>query len=224
MFKKFSIVLVAAVFLTAASAAYAVTTDELVDGMAKKAWRGAVNTFTGWVELPAQVIKGYNEGFMGDEGNKILGVVAGIFDGFGHSAGRTLYGVTELFGFWAANPVDNEGAGLPLDAEYAWEEGEPYDAFDPNLMEGALKPVGTKLVRGLANGVLGIAELPGQITKGIQEGAPDLGIVKGLWYWMSRGVNGLSDVWTVLLPNPVDQKGVAFDEEWPWDALVESVQ
>ena len=199
-------------------------TNELFEGMVDKLWRGVVNTLTGWVEFPVQIVKGYNEGFMGDEDNKIVGGLVGILDGIGHSAGRTLSGVTDIVGFWAASPESNEGVGIPLDAEYAWEEGTPYDIFDPDFTEGAIRPVGKKLIRGLSNGLLGFAELPGQIVKGISEGAVDLGIVKGLWYFYSREVAGLSDIVTVILPNTEDTKGVVFDEEYPWDALADQLQ
>ena len=222
--RKTLIGLFAAVVILFSTAVSYAASDELVQGMADKLWRGVVDALTGWVELPAQIIKGYNEGFMGDEDNKVIGVVAGVFDGIGHSAGRTLSGVCDIVGFWAASPESNEGVGLPLDAEYAWEEGTPYDIFDPDLMEGAVQPIGKKLVRGLANGLLGIAEVPGQIIKGISEGAMDLGIVKGLWYFYSREVAGLTDIATVILPNPADTKGLAFDEEYPWDALSEGLQ
>ncbi len=198
--------------------------DELLPGMGQKLWRGIVNTFTGWVEFPAQIIKGYNEGFMDDEGNKIGGVIVGVFDGIGHSAGRTIHGTMELATFWAADPMSNDGVGIPLDAEYAWEAGDPYNIFEPTLMDGAVMPVGRKLFRGLGNGLLGVAELPGQIVKGVQQGAPDLGIVKGVWYTLSREAHGLKDVTTCILPNPDETKALAFDEEWPWDALAESIQ
>lgn len=161
---------------------------------------------------------------MGSEDDKIGGAIVGIFDGIGHSAGRTLSGVTDIVGFWAASPRTNEGAGLPLDAEYAWEEGEPYDLFDPDFKEATVMPVGKKLIRGLSNGLLGIVEIPGQIMKGVSEGAPDLGIVKGIWYFYSREVAGLSDIVTIILPNPEDTKGLAFDEEYPWEALVERIK
>ncbi len=223
MSKKITGLLAVALSVTFATTAYCAS-EELLEGMAQKFWVGLVDTFTGWVELPAQVIKGYNEGFMDDENNKILGVVVGVFDGLGHSAGRTFSGLTNLFGFWAASPEDNRGIGLPLDAEYAWEEGEAYDVFDPDLVEGGLKPVGRKLMKGLSNTLLGFVELPGQIVKGVEEGAPDLGIVKGFWYWWSREVNGFSGIMTCVLPDHSETKGLAFDEEYPWEALVERMQ
>lgn len=223
MSKKIFAVLAAALFLGFSAGAYAAS-DELLDGMVQRLWRGVVNTLTGWVELPAQIVKGYNEGFMGDEDNKIAGTIAGIFDGIGHSAGRTLSGMVDLAGFWAASPEDNKDVGIPLDAEYAWEEGDPYDIMDPDLMDGAVMPIGKKLGRGVGNAVFGFAELPGQVAKGISEGASDLGIIKGLWYWYSREVNGVGDIVTFLVPGPEETKGLAFDEKWPWSALGDELQ
>ena len=60
-------------------------------------------------------------------------------------------------------------------------------------------------------------ELPGQVCKGISQKPAKLGIIKGLWYWASREVSGVSDVVTALFPNPEDTAGFAFDEKWPWD-------
>jgi putative exosortase-associated protein (TIGR04073 family) len=205
------------------SAAFAAT-DDLLEGMGKKFFRGFVNVLTGWVELPMQTIKGFNRGLPGDEDNKLLGSGYGLLKGIGHGIGRTAWGALELFGFWTANPEDNTGMGIPLDAEYAWEEGESYDCFDPDFAEATLKPMGKKLFRGLGNGLFGFAELPGQIGKGIREGATDFGIIKGLWYWYSREVYGIGEVLTVIFPTPDDNPGYAFDEEYPWDAIAETLE
>ena len=223
MLKKAAGILIAVVFLASATTAHAAS-EEFFQGMGEKLWRGIVNIFTGWVEFPVQIVKGYNEGFMGDEDNKIVGTIAGVFDGIGHSVGRTLSGATDIAGFWAASPESNDGVGLPLDAEYAWEEGGGYDLFDPDFNEATIQPIGKKLIRGVSNGLVGFLEVPGQIIKGVSEGAPDLGIIKGLWYFYSREVAGLSDIATVILPNPEDTKGLAFDEEYPWDAFVEQME
>ena len=223
MWKRISVVLIAMLLLLSAGEAYAAA-RHVSDGMARKVSSGVVNTFTGWVEFPAQIIKGYNEGFMGKGDNKILGAVTGIFSGIGHAAGRTISGVIDLVTFWAANPEDNENIGIPLDGEYVWEEGKPYNLFEPSFSDATMIPIGNKFLRGAGNALFGFVELPGQILKGIGEGAPDLGIIKGLWFWYSREVNGLADIATLLLPSPRDQKGVAFDEEWPWGALVETMQ
>ena len=198
--------------------------NELLEGMGKKFVRGAVNILTGWVELPMQTIKGYKRGLPGDEDNKVLGVTCGFFKGIGHSIGRTVWGVVELVGFWAANPEDNAGIGLPLDAEYAWEEGEPYNCMDPSFGEATLQPMGKKLIRGLQNGIFGFAELPGQIIRGVKEGAPDFGIIKGFWFWYSREVYGIGDLATVIFPIPEDNPGRSFDDEYPWDAFVDVVE
>ena len=36
--------------------------------------------------------------------------------------GRTMSGAGDVVGFWAADPKSNDGVGIPLNAEYAWEE------------------------------------------------------------------------------------------------------
>lgn len=223
MIKKLICVLIMSVFLMTSSVSYAAS-DEILTGMGKKLFIGVVNVVTGWVEIPAQIVKGYNRGFKGNENNKILGTICGIFKGIGHGTGRTLSGVADVAGFWAADPESNEGIGLPLDAEYAWEKGTAYDIFDPNLMDGAIIPIGKKLVRGIGNTIFGVVEIPGQIVKGVKGGAVDLGIIKGLWYFASREMDGAADIYTFYLTGPKDTKGVAFDEKWAWSALGDSVK
>ncbi len=219
MWKRSSVVLIVIFFLASVTTAHAAS-NSFTTGMGNKLRRGIVNTLTGWVEFPAQIIKGYNEGFKGDETNKLLGALCGICDGIGHSVGRTFSGITDLIGFWAADPEDSIGVGIPLDAEHAWEEGQPHDLCDPNITDAAIMPVGKKFLRGLGNGLLGFLELPGQIIKGISQGAYDAGIVKGFWYWYSREIWGLHDIVTAPFPNPKDTAGIAFDEEWPWDTFI----
>lgn len=216
-------ILIVVMLLSLAPAAHAAS-NYLFDGMMKKLYRGAVNTLTGWVEFPAQIIKGYNQGFRGDEGNKILGTICGVSDGIWHSVGRTLSGATDIIGFWAANPEDNIDIGIPLDADYAWVEGEPYDMFDPSFTDATLAPIARKLLRGAGNSLLGFLELPSQILKGVSEGAYDLGIGKGLWFWYSRQVSGLSDIITLLTPTPEENMGVAFEQKWPWGAYDETMR
>ncbi|MDP8258945.1 MAG: exosortase system-associated protein, TIGR04073 family [Candidatus Aadella gelida] len=223
MNKKLVCVLIMSVILMTSGLAHA-TPEELLTGMGQKLFRGVVNVVTGWIELPVQIVKGYNRGFAGNENNKILGTVGGVFKGIGDATGRTLSGVGDVAGFWAADNADNDGVGIPLDAEYAWEEGTAYDIFDPNLVNGALKPIGNKLLRGIGNTVFGVVEIPGQIVKGIKDGAPDLGIVKGLWYFASREMDGAVDMGTFYMANPKDTKGLAFDEKWPWSALADNIQ
>ncbi len=220
--KKIICLLVIALFLC--STCYAATGADYLNGVGNKLWRGVVNTFTGWIEFPAQIYKGYERGFNGNENNKIGGAFVGIFTGIGHTAGRTLSGLGDVAGFWAADPANNDGVGIPLDAEYAWEEGTVYNMFDPNFGEGALNPMGNKLGRGIGDSLGGFLEFPGQIVKGIKLGAPDLGIVKGLWYWYSRQVDGAFDIAGFFLPNPKDTKALPFDEKWPWSALGDSMK
>ncbi|HNX90620.1 MAG TPA: hypothetical protein PKG81_02050, partial [Candidatus Omnitrophota bacterium] len=147
------------------------------------------------------------------------GAFLGIFRGVYHGVGRTVSGAGELTGFWAADPDNNDRISIPLDAEYAWEEGTHYSCIDPDFGEATLAPIGNKLLRGLGNALFGVIEVPGQIAKGINEKAPDAGIVKGIWFFLSREMDGAVDVASFFLPNPPDNKGYPFDEKWPWSAM-----
>jgi putative exosortase-associated protein (TIGR04073 family) len=194
--------------------------------MGSKLVRGAVNTVTGIVEWPMQTVKGYRNGvtfIKNRPASTAVGTVLGFLRGITHAAGRTGHGLIDVFACWAANAPDNQGVGVPLDAEYAWEEGTQYSIFKPNLKEG-LMPYPRKLVRGLANGLLGIAEVPGQIVKGAGASEPGAniasGAVKGVWYWLSRTAHGIPEAILFLVPNPPDQVGNPLDEKWPWDALL----
>ncbi|MFH1753162.1 MAG: exosortase system-associated protein, TIGR04073 family [Candidatus Omnitrophota bacterium] len=209
--------MIVSVILVSTPAAYAASND-LLEGMFQKLGRGVVDVLTGWIELPAQISKGYSEGLAGDGRRKTLGAGVGIIKGISNSCGRTFSGLSDIVTFWAANPADNEGVGIPLDSDYAWQRGEPYDYFYPTFTEGVFEPMGKKFLRGLGNVTLGWAEIPGQMLKETQKGAIDLGFIKGMWYWLSRAADGFSDIFTAFLPNHVDEKGIAFEEEWPWDA------
>jgi len=223
MIKKLVCVLIMSAFLMVSSVSYAAS-DDVLTGMGKKLFIGVVNIATGWVEIPAQIVKGYNRGGFGKKKNKVSGVVGGVFKGIGNGIGRTLSGVMDVAGFWAADPESNEGIGLHLDAEYAWEEGTAYDMFDPNFMDATIIPIGKKLFRGVGNTVFGVVEIPGQIVKGVKDKSVDFGIIKGLWYFASREMDGVADISTFYFAGPKDTKGMAFDEKWPWSALGDSVK
>lgn len=227
MRERFLGMAVAATLLMGVAAPVHADSDEVLPGMGKKLIRGVADTFTGWVEWPVQIYKGWTRGasFVKNEtGSKITGTVIGlIWTGPTHALGRTGSGFRDLFGFWTANPADvvSKGIGTPLDAEYSWEEGTKYDCFDPNVGEGLLKPWGRKIVHGVTNGLGAILELPGQIVKGCKEDKVGTGIVKGIWYPLSRmAYGGFGEVFTFMLPNHHSHPGHAFEEKWPWDALV----
>jgi len=218
--KKISI-FVLSVFLIS-STAYGAT-ESIGEGMAKKAIRGAVNLCTGIVEVPMQIYKGYKKGFgpiKNEAGSKTVGTILGFFRGFGHAAGRMSWGGLELFGFWTANRPDNEGIGIPLDAEYSWQMGEQYNVFEPSLAEG-LKPIPVKLGHGLADGLLGILEVPGQTIKGANDGNALKGLGKGVWFWWSRMVYGFGNIYTCLVPNPPDNPGYPMSGKWAWSSFSE---
>jgi len=193
----------------------------IAEGMGQRAVRGAINLVTGIVEVPVQVYKGYDAGLSvikNQPTSKVVGTILGFFKGLGHFAGREISGATELFGFWAVSPESNKGVGIPFDAEYAWEKGEAYSIFKPTLAEG-VKPYGRKLVHGFANGLLGIVELPGQTMKGASEGNVVKGLGKGFWFWWSRMVYGMGNIYGCLTPNPVDNPGYHWTGEYPWSDL-----
>lgn len=218
--KKISILLLSLFLMTPSSYA---SSDSVAQGMGKKAIRGAVNLVTGIVEVPMQIYKGYNKGckfIKNDAGSKTVGTILGFFRGFGHAAGRMGWGGLELFGFWTANRPDNAGIGVPLDAEYAWEQGTQYSIFQPSLKEG-LKPIPVKLGHGLTDGLLGILELPGQTIQGIEDGNVLKGLGKGIWFWWSREVYGFGSIYTCLVPNPVDNPGYPMSGKWAWSSLTE---
>ena len=221
MAKRVSAALLAIALIFSTTAVNAESQD-LMGGMFNKCERGIRDVLSFWVEIPAQVVKGYYNGFAGDEHQKILGASVGIFTGAHNAVGRALSGAGELVSFWAANPASSDNVGIPFDAELAWEEGEAYDLFYPSFVEGAVVPTGNKLFRGVNNLLFGIAEIPGQILKGINEGEPATGIIKGFWYWGSREIQGIIDIISIFHPNHEGQKGMVFDEENAWDALFEN--
>jgi len=213
-------ILVLAVFMVSSITAHA--DENPFKLMMDKLWRGVVNTTTGWIEFPAQISKGYETGgFMGEERAGAIGALGGVFSGIGSAMGRTLSGAFQIAGFWAADPASNDGIGIPLDADYAWEEGTAYDLNDPSFTEATIAPVSLKFQRGLGNLFGGILEIPSQIVKGIKAPSWDLGIVKGLWFFVSREIDGASDLATFYLPGPRENQGYPFDEKWAWTALFE---
>lgn len=212
--------LIAAVFAAFTTAAYA-EWDEALEGMKEKAQRGLINALTGLAEFPYQIVKGYNEGFMGEEENRLFGVFFGAIKGIAYGIGRTSSGVADLAGFWTAAPVDNERVGLPLEAEYAWEEGEVYDIFYPDFIDATIAPMTNKFLRGAGNTIFGFVEIPQQIKKGISGGSWDLGITKGLWFWLSREFSGICDLATIPFANPEDSVGFTFDEKQGWETFPE---
>jgi len=196
-------------------------TQDILEGMASKFTRGLINLVTGIVELPYQTYKGYANGvsfIKNPYASSAVGTAAGLLRGVTHTAGRINYGLLEVAGFWTANPQDYHGIGEPFDAEYSWEWGSQYSIFEPTVEEG-VKPLGRKFVYGVANGVAGIVEVPGQIMKGAYQGRILTGTAKGFWFWLSREAYGLNEAATFFLPNPQTHPGYPFEEKWPWTAL-----
>jgi hypothetical protein len=219
--KRIPLAAVVAVLISVMAAPSYAATEDIGKGMFEKAKRGVIDLVTGFVEFPVQICKGYKHGVSfidNTAGSKTVGTVLGVFRGVGHAVGRTASGATELAGFWTANAIDNHGVGVPLDAQYAWEQGEQYSIFQPTLAEG-VKPWGRKLLQGLGDGLLGIAEVPSQISKGKREGNIAKGVVRGVWFWLSREVYGSTSVYTCVVPNHKENPGYAFSGKWAWSEL-----
>jgi putative exosortase-associated protein (TIGR04073 family) len=180
----------------------------------KKAQRGVTNLLTGWLEVPFQTVKGFKSGFGEKEKNKVLGGTFGVFRGIIHACGRTATGIYELATFPLPNPKNNQGVGLPLDAENAWEEGTQY-----SIVNQGLEPVGKKAFRGLLNAGFGIIDVPGQIHKGFVEDKPWRGLGKAVLFPLGRVSSGIFDVAACLLPGEAQYYGYPLEEKLPWDAL-----
>ncbi len=223
--KKQVTVCLAVGLMALAGAAFGAEKEQVpvAKGMASKAVSGAVNLVTGIVEWPMQTYKGYQNG-LGFIKNKptskaVGGVVGFVWTGPGQTVSRMLWGGTELFGFWTANRPDNDKIGFPFDGKYSWEMGEKYDCFKPTLKEG-LMPVPRKFVCGATDVFTGIVELPAQITKGAKEGRVGTGIVKGVWFWLSREWYGFSGILPgCLLSNSKNNPGHKMDGAWSWSGL-----
>lgn len=188
-------------------------------GMADKFAVGTVNLLTGWLEVPAQTLKGANRGIEGIENKPTThsaGTVYGMIRGVSHGAGRTLSGAGDMVGFWAADYSSNDGYGQALDAEYAWDEGTYHSLTKPDLAEG-LKPIPMKAMRGIENAVLSPLAIPSHVMIGGKESAGDagLGLFKGTWHGLSRLYDGAMDIGTFALPNPEGTVGLKFDQDKP---------
>ena len=213
MKKSFSIFLVSLLLVSFSVYAQA---PNYMESSIEKAKQGVTNVLTGWMEVPAQVWKGYKGGMRDDGSLKILGGFFGVFRGMIHAAGRTTSGALQLATFILPNPKDNQGVGVPLDSQYAWEKGEQY-----SIGQDGTSPIGNKAIRGLYNAGLGILDAPGQFIKGIKQDKPWVGVANSILFPASRIITGVFDLGTVFLPNSPEGFGYPLEEKYPWDALID---
>ncbi len=218
----FMVVFVALAYVPVSAEA---ATANMGEGMSMKLKRGVINTLTGVIEVPAQTIKGAKKGIQGMDDKPVIshpaGTVVGFFRGIHQGAGRTLSGVQDGVGFWSADHLSNDGYGIPLDAEYAWEEGTMYQMTDPNIVEG-ISPMGRKFVRGAGDAIFSPLEFPGHMKLGFEDSAnnnPGSGILQGVYFSLSRLYTGGTDAVLFALPNPKDTVGNELDYAYPWGAL-----
>jgi putative exosortase-associated protein (TIGR04073 family) len=204
--------------------AWAADGDQDVTGrMAHKWARGITNALTGIVEVPMQTGKGWDKGVSWVENqptSRCLGAGLGLFRGLGHGAGRTWSGVFEVVTFWAANPEDNAGYGVPLDNEHAWTASDGLATRLDKQSKGYEK-MGRKLWRGACNTVMGVSEVPCQIGQEVRspKGSVVSGTGVGLYMFVSRELYGVNELVTFLLPNPERNVGVQFELADPWNYL-----
>ena len=212
-----NLIVTAGILLTIlVSAAY--QPDPQITREGNKAVHGVINVLTFPLEFPVQSYKGYSRGVKGLGEDTGLSRFAGCLWGFvGHgthkATGRLWLGLYQLGGYWTLNPATNEGVGLLLDSEYAFDLDQPLETSFNN----GLNMVGNKLRRGLLNVYWGtVAELPGKTVAGFSEKTPIRGILKGSWYMLSRLWQGVHDTGGFLLPNSPQTLGYVYEVDEPW--------
>ncbi len=106
-------VLLMVLFISAGSAvAEEVLAEDVIQEMSTKLNRGLMNTMTGWVELPRQIIKS------GHEKSWWVALPVGIPAGAMMAVGRTGVGVFEALLFIV--PIDNSYDPI-LEPAYVWQ-------------------------------------------------------------------------------------------------------
>lgn len=210
--------------LAATSCMYAAS-EGYIYGVHENVTHGLANIGSCWMEIPMQIKKGYSEGVPGaqsPEFGRFVGCVQGVYNGLSHGLGRLTWGIVEVAGCWAANPPDNESIQMLLDADYAWEEGNKTRLFTPSAAQG-FDQIGNRLERGAKNLLGSPVELIGQPRKAVAlDGWLSLpvGVVRGIWATGSRIIYGAGDILLSPVPGPVENYGVAFPDDNPWDGLV----
>ena len=183
-----------------------------------KAVHGVINTLTFPLEWPMQWYKARNQGVEELEKNPSLSRFIGGFwgiigPGTNKAVGRAALGIYQMGGFWLLNPATNDGFGLPLEGEFAFDFDKPAEISFHN----GFHLVGNKIGRGLLNLYWGIVgEIPDKTLVGFKNGTPIRGLVKGSWYMMSRIWQGTFDTGGFLLPNYHQTTGYVFDIDNPW--------
>lgn len=87
--------MIAALFMLAAPPAMA---GDYGGQVVDKFSRGFVNTLTGWVELPKNIVNTTRQKNIG------MGLTVGLLKGVAHTVGRTVVGAVELVTFFIPNP------------------------------------------------------------------------------------------------------------------------
>ncbi len=184
-------------------------TEDFFKACGNKILRGAADVLTGWVEVVNQPVKKtWRDG-------PVSGLTLGLLKGVWYGIGRTAHGAVELATFPLPNHQSNEDVGVPLDAEFSWEEGAPARQYG--------QPIGNKLVRGVIDLFTFWLELPAQPAEGTrQRGAGHgctVGLVKGIWFTLGRAASGVQETALFFFPNPVDTAGYPFSNLRAWEGF-----
>jgi len=211
--RKMLAVLIILSFLISVSSVYA-KGPNYFEASVEKGKHGIINTFTGWLEVPGQVVKGLKNDSVNQKKNDFEGGLLGLVRGILHGVGRTASGILQLVTFMLPNHSDNEGVGVPLDTEYAWQK----DGTRYCPLKDGFEPVNQKAARGVIDAVGGVLEFPVQLKnaaeqKNIKGGV--IGICKAITYPIARIISGIFDLVTVVLPNDSKTYGYQFDSKHP---------
>jgi len=110
--------IVAVACMMAALPAFAMDAGQYAESAGTKLGRGAVNTATGWGEIPMQT-------YLGSQQDGVLGGVAGFFRGIGLGVARTLTGAFEIATFWAPVPGEFKPVMQPATV-FDWPTHQAY--------------------------------------------------------------------------------------------------
>ena len=110
--------IVAVACMMAALPAFAMDAGQYAESAGTKLGRGAVNTATGWGEIPMQT-------YLGSQQDGVLGGVGGFFRGIGLGVARTLTGAFEIATFWAPVPGEFKPVMQPATV-FDWPTHQAY--------------------------------------------------------------------------------------------------
>lgn len=189
--------------------------ETVLNGMADKATHGFVNLVQSPLELPMQVYKGYSRSrYLLEDSpatSHLLGSAWGLGRGMIFGFGRAYLGVFQLFGFWSADPTDNNNIGVPFDGEYPIDIGLTHDIGINSIHV----PITNKLKRGLGNCRWALQDFPLKIPLLTRADVPTVPLATASWFAASRCWVGVYETTGCWLPSAQETEGYSFDPRLP---------